>query len=354
MSRECQEGSSLSWWFSCCLLLAGCAYPHLEMGVGAAGSQGTSMDRAFTASSQARSGMGGADPDQVRSTDGGASASELAGVGTTDSAVGGNVSAGSNLAMSSDSGRVASGGVTGFGTTMTASSVGGTLATMTTAVAQGGTLVTSSSTATSVVITGNCDESTNLLDYLSDQWIGGDPNSSLDDPCGVQGSVYAFGDSGIDGEACTADDAIRSPACFTSGDKYRPCTNGSCCIRGVTSADPNADVWGAGLGLFLHMDASGRPTRYDGQARGFVVRMSGALNGQPITLAYVQDANEASSPFVSVDVPGEISLPFLGVSCHGDDSCSVPTPNPTLLQFFLEAGVDGEFELCIERITPML
>lgn len=354
MSRGCEMGS----WLSCCLLFAGCAYPHLDMGVGVAGGQGTSMDRTFTASSKARSGIGGTDPGLVRSSDGGTRASDPTRANASELAVGGNVSTddsvavGGNVATSSGAGGVASGGVTGSGTTMTATSIGGTLGTTTPVVVQGGTLATSSSTATSVVTTGNCDESTNLLDYLSDQWIGGDPDASLDDPCGVQGSVYAFGDAGIDGEACTADDAIRSPECVTSG-QYRPCANGRCCISGVTSADPDADVWGAGIGLFLHMDPSGTPTRYTGQARGFVVRLSGAVNGQPITLFYVQDEDEPSSPFVSIDVPGATRVPFLEVSCHGDEQCAPPTPNPTLLQLFLAGGVEGEFELCIERITPI-
>jgi hypothetical protein len=106
------------------------------------------------------------------------------------------------------------------------------------------------------------------------------------------------------------------------------------------------------MGLFLAMDESGNSSPYAGPARGFVFQISGRLSGQTLSLEYA--FGEGSDP-ISMSVPafGEVRLPFLAPGCEREP-CSAPVPRPRTIQFFVGGGVDGDFELCIERITPIL
>lgn len=325
-----------------CSLFLGCAYPHLEMGQGVAGGVNTPIGGASARSSSTVHVTGSAGSESTSS--GGVTVYET----TRSSALPMLGGAGGSLAAEGGVAAISGGAGSGGAGGVVSTSTGGAVSTSSVNAPQGGT--SNAPLTTTTVPSGNCAESTNLFDSLdpeieNGQWIGGIASDSSDDPCGVQGTVYAFSDPGVDAIDCTDDDAIRSPACYTNPDVvYSPCAEGRCCIRGATSAAPaeapDAPVWGAGIGLFLSMDESGDSNPYAGRARGFVAQISGNLNGQ--TLRFEYGAADGSEPIpVTVTEFGEVRLPF-------------PSLPPTTMQFYIEGGIDGEFELCIDRIAPML
>src|SRR5690606_6535106 len=80
-----------------------------------------------------------------------------------------------------------------------------------------------------------CKEGDNLaLIHTNGNWIGCDPALSTDNPGGVQGAFYLYGD----GTSCD--------------DKAIPCDDTGCHLKGTSiDGDPGED-WGCGLGLGLN------------------------------------------------------------------------------------------------------
>jgi hypothetical protein len=80
-----------------------------------------------------------------------------------------------------------------------------------TTVNQGGVLGSGGTQTTTTATT--CAANTNLiaeaLGSTSSNWIGGDPASATDNPCGVQGAVYAISDAGLDSIPGGSDATIR-------------------------------------------------------------------------------------------------------------------------------------------------
>jgi hypothetical protein len=205
-------------------------------------------------------------------------------------------------------------------------------------------------------------------------WIGGEPNSTIDNPCGLQGLIYIFGDVGLDNVPGTADDT-----CPFMDQAVSPCSAGRCCVSGRTHRWPRPDglrddylapVWGCGIGFSLNDPADGRGTLpYSGPVKGFRIELSGWLNGQVVHIGYTQVAATSIAPFRQVTSTDEYEVAFAdpSVACPtwGDLTstpstvttryCIPPGPHPHALQVWIVGGdTDGEFELCIEGLYPML
>jgi hypothetical protein len=220
----------------------------------------------------------------------------------------------------------------------------------------------------------SCSASTDLIAKASGpegNWIGGDPGLNTDNPCGVQGAIYAYSDLGLDNVAGTPDDSLQSPAVVAepaaSNNRQSPCANGKCCISGKTSLWPidstgaldyTANVWGAGIGISLNSDGLTDYTKsaYNGPARGFVIHTSGTLNGQVIRIVYTQSSDDELAPFVETTRVGAHAVLFTDVACPvwGLD-CVAPTAHPYDLQLQVVGGdVTGDFAICVDSITPIL
>jgi hypothetical protein len=252
-----------------------------------------------------------------------------------------------------------SGGSVTSGGTATSSTVGGF----------GGTTTTTSAAATGgshIPPAPACTKTLNLLGGdlgPGDNWIGGDPTSAVDNPCGVQGLIYKMGDAGLDRIPGTADDT-----CPYLDKSVSPCSAGHCCVSGRTHrwlTDSSGrqifdeTLWGCGIGISLNDPKDGNGTLpYAGPAQGFEVILSGTLNGQVLRLSYTQTAATSVSPFKQVTYTGDWQLAFSDVYCPTWGSatdCVEAGAHPHALQVWAVGGdVEGDFELCIDGVYPML
>ncbi len=294
------------------------------------------------------------------------------------------VGCGGQMAPGEDSGE-AGGTNSGGGTTFVAPpplATGGATATSswgTTTAAVGGSVVLpvpayggyATTTVAPPPASGYCASNTDLIyeayHSTSGDWIGGDPASTMDNPCGIQGAIYAYSDNGLDNEAGTSDDTLQYPAIdpMEPWGRLSPCVGGRCCISGTTSRWPlsssggydyMAPVWGAGIGVSLNgLGAGGSKGPYSGPARGFTVTIAGTLGGQALRIAYVQGPSDTDAPFWQVMSTGTYSVPFQGVSCPAwSSSCVPPLVNPYDLQIQIVGGdAAGPFQICIVSITPL-
>ncbi len=283
----------------------------------------------------------------------GASAGGLSGVAGTSNAGGANATSG---------GTFTSGGVS--------ATTGGSHST-------GGTSASAGNSAIGWPFSGACTPTANLiqaaLTSTYGDWIGEDGDSTLDNPCGVQGSVYAYSDRGIDGVVGDADDSVQSPGLDTAAGgetRLSPCSasRNACCITGITSkwpgsggtTDYTASVWGGGLGVSLNDPGAGETKRaYEGSIKGLNVTISGTLNGQALRVGYTQSASDACPPFVEIRSVGTYALPFVGsVTCPTwscSTACIAATQKPYDLQLYVVGGdVAGAFDVCITAITPII
>jgi hypothetical protein len=218
---------------------------------------------------------------------------------------------------------------------------------------------------TSVAPAPACTPQLNLLggNLGSDgNWIGGIASSSADNPCGVQGLIYFFGDSGLDNVPGTEDDT-----CPYLDQSVSPCSNGRCCVKGKTHQWPwnsnsySESVWGCGIGISLNDPGTGGGTQpYAGLAKGFTVKVSGVLNGQVYRIGYTQLATPCTTPYEQSYSIGDntIAVGFSEVECptwSASCVCVPPGPHPHALQVWVVGGdVAGDFELCIDAVYPML
>ncbi len=368
-------------------LLVGCVYPSLQMGEGAGGSSTTST--AFGSGGTVASGgtsaaivIGGAVTTTAKGGNGGSG-----GAITSTPGSGGNVGNGGAVTTTAKGGNGGSGGavtttpgsggavttIPGSGGAVTSSggtgivnpSSGGVITTL----GSGGTVTTATTAVT-------CTSATNLIalalaSSTTGNWIGGDSAVSTDNPCGVQGAIYAYSDLGLDKTSCSADDSVqvppRDPANTDPAARLSPCSGGKCCISGTTSlwpmsgstTDYNASVWGGGIGITLNDAGSGATSSkqaYAGIATGFNLQLSGTLNGQVIRLGYTQSATDQATPFKQITSLGSTSLPFTGVTCPTWTSpCVAPGLHPYDLQILVVGGdFAGAFNICIDSMTPIL
>ncbi|HEY5959850.1 MAG TPA: hypothetical protein VIV60_25020 [Polyangiaceae bacterium] len=292
---------------------------------------------------------------------------------STASAAGGSGNTG-NTATTGNGGS-SNTAATGNGGTSTGSNntaKGGTSAGTTAQTGQGGSGNSNTSTGN-----GTCSSTTNLIAEAdksdTKNWIGGDQTSTEDNPCGVQGAIYVYGDTGVDTIQFNSDDSVQSPGpddTTDAKDDYKSsCADGKCCIKGKTNKWPKtaagaddykASVWGGGIGISLgDPGGGGAKTPYAGPATGLAVTLSGSLNGQVIRIGYTQSANDASAPFKEVTKVGTTTeVPFSAVTCPAwavEQGCLLPgDTKPYDLHVQIVGGdAEGDFEVCIDSVTPL-
>ncbi len=180
--------------------------------------------------------------------------------------------------------------------------------------------------------------------------VGGDPERTDDNPCGVEGRFYTYGD----GSSCTV------PA------DGLPCVDGVCTIAGTTLVDDLLVPWGCGIGLSLNDPDNDISTKshYAGSANGFRITIVGEFN-QELRVSYTTTSilTGLISPFVggssgtsTIPGPGTYTVLFSDVSCPpstwGD--CDELYDYPYDLHIQIVGGVgDGEFSLSLTEVTPV-
>lgn len=221
---------------------------------------------------------------------------------------------------------------------------------------------------------GNPDCNTNLLAVglgTSTNYIGGDPLLATDNPCGVQGALYAYGDSDKDASGAVIPGTAKS---CTVPDPI-DCTAGGCTIAGTTQVDSTYAAWGCGIGLVLNDDGTGKKSPFAGAAKGFRVTLGGTGTGQEVRVAYtyhdgsLTDAANDVAPFWGgADGKSTIKLAAAGgsttytimfddVTCPPDGwkktGCTVSVA-PFDLQFQVCGGtVAGAYTFTVSDITPV-
>ncbi|HEY2408770.1 MAG TPA: hypothetical protein VGI10_22345 [Polyangiaceae bacterium] len=177
----------------------------------------------------------------------------------------------------------------------------------------------------------------NIVD--TEAWVGTDATRADDDPLGIQGAYYAYGD----GVSCTP--------------PSNPCTSGACCINGATLATNPSTNWGCGLGLDLHSENSVRQP-YGGVANCFQLKFTGNSGGNPVLVGFDEysDMTGHSMPLVTlppINGSAEQAVCFNQVACaSGSTSCAL-----TGQWFGLKAQVQGgvaaaSFNLCLQSVEP--
>jgi hypothetical protein len=220
-----------------------------------------------------------------------------------------------------------------------------------------------------------CTENTDIL--ASGNWKAANATETLwlersAKSCDVSGGVYAASDLGLDKTPGTADDSLTVPSPVSPGSVVRqsPCNTetGKCCISGTThlwpisddgvTIDYSASVWGSILAIDLNASTDGKKLPYAGPAKGFNVELSGHLE-QEVRIAYRQAQGNEYTPFVSASL-GKNAVLFTDVECPanwGDEwiaNC-VAGGKPVTIEIQLAGGdYPGPYELCIDRITPIL
>jgi hypothetical protein len=249
---------------------------------------------------------------------------------------------------------------------------GGSTSGNTTAASQGGSGDTTASTGS-----GTCSADIDLVAKAGESdtknWIGGDEKTADDNPCGVQGAIYVYGDTGLDKEQFNADDSVQSPGPDTTTDAkddyVSACADGKCCIKGKTTLWPvddkkvkdyTASVWGGGIGVTLgDPGGGGAKSPYSGSATGFSITLSGTTAGQAIRIQYTQSTDTAmTAPFKEVTKMGTYDVPFTGVSCPSwadVAKCKDVGTTPFDLQIQVVGGdAAGDFEVCLSGLKPLL
>jgi hypothetical protein len=187
---------------------------------------------------------------------------------------------------------------------------------------------------------GSGGTTSELLDAqaLQDGWIGGDPATADDNPAGVQGALYAFGDD---------------VACYAS--EGNPCSAEGCCLDYTTVFDATYRAWGCGVGLMLNSDFQAK-FPYAGPAAGFAITYSNTGLAR-LRFSYTQSANTDGEvqPFADVPESGRIEMRFNDVACPSwAMSCPAPSANPYDLWLQVVGGDSAtRGRLCITSIQPL-
>jgi hypothetical protein len=231
------------------------------------------------------------------------------------------------------SGTLAGGDTTGAGGNSSSGSTG----------AGGGAMTTGSGGG--AVVTGDggglCSTDPNLVNTMG-CWVGCDPASALDNPQGLQGSFYMYGD----GSSCT----ITNP----------PCTSMGVCVSGTTAVDPTYAKFGCGIGLELNSTGGTAAVKhaYTGPTKCFKYTLNGSSGGNEVRLSFTQSADTTGkvSPYVtlpSVSGTKDGTVCLADVSCQGQTKCSL-----TGQVFDLQIGVAGgnkaaPYNLCLTSLVPV-
>ena len=192
-------------------------------------------------------------------------------------------------------------------------------------------------------------------------WVGGDPADASDNPLGIQGAWYAYGDMG---RSCEIPEG------------FNPCSSGKCCLDGATIVDmPAYDAWGCGIGLELNSTGSvdgGTSTKrpFSGTAKTFTAVISGTTGGNPIRINFTQEANteDKVSPYkqiapvtATVTETATFADAVYPTWCDSNPACMGKqgmAANPASsfdIQFQIPGGDKaGDFNFCIEslKVSP--
>lgn len=193
-----------------------------------------------------------------------------------------------------------------------------------------------------------CKQGDNLaLIHTNGNWIGCDPEVSTDNPGGVQGAFYLYGD----GKSCD--------------DKAIPCDDTGCHLSGTSiDGDPGAD-WGCGLGLGLNTDASEVKQPYTG-ATCFDIEIAGTTGGLDLRIAFTQHdgtGDTVVAPFRNI-APfangwsgevciSDVSCPSWSIAEDLDEPMCEETGKAYDLQIQVAAGeMDTEYDLTLTKLIP--
>ena len=183
----------------------------------------------------------------------------------------------------------------------------------------------------------------------TDGWVGGDPATPDDDPSGIQGAFYLYGD---ELQCCQAG----------SCELFNPCSTGSCCWTGNTVLDGSYAAWGCGIGMELNSTGGDAPVKspYAGTASCFAIAMSGDSGGQKVRIGFTQyqDTTGLVSPFIELaNITGSYSgtVFFTDVACPSWDTegkCSITQENFDLQIQVVGGEGPATFNLCVDSIVP--
>jgi hypothetical protein len=186
-------------------------------------------------------------------------------------------------------------------------------------------------------------------------WVGGDPKVHTDDPLGIQGAWYGYGD----GKSCSDETGLN------------PCKSGKCCISGHTIVDMTFAAWGCGLGLSLNASGGEMSVKsaYTGTAREFTATLEGDTGGRTIRIGVTQaaDTNGQVAPYVEV-LPLEMGTPTTtkfsfadakypswcmgNAACDGLEGKSADPTKAYDIQFQVVGGeADADYNLCITSLV---
>ncbi len=208
----------------------------------------------------------------------------------------------------------------------------------------GGTGTAGSGTAGSGTA-DTCIVDADLLKAAADScFVGCDPTISTDNPDGIQGAFYTFGD----GSSCTP----MNP----------PCTAQGVCLSGATVVDKTYAKWGCGLGLELNSSGGTTPVKsaYAGDATCFNYVLTGNSGGNEVRIAFTQTADTTNriSPYVSIPA---FTNGKTGTVCFKDVTCQGADPTKcalTGMDFDFQVNVvggnnAGNYNVCLSSLTPV-
>lgn len=189
-----------------------------------------------------------------------------------------------------------------------------------------------------------CKEGDNLaLAHTNGNWIGCDPALDTDNPGGIQGAFYLYGD----GTSCD-DSAV-------------PCDEGGCHLRGTSVVGDPAEDWGCGLGLGLNTDADEQKHPYTG-ATCFDVEIAGTTGGLDLRVAFTQHDGSGSTPVAPFRNIAPFTDGWSGEVCVADVSCPSWSLDTALcevtnqvydLQIQVAAGeMNTEYDLTLTKLVP--
>jgi hypothetical protein len=190
-----------------------------------------------------------------------------------------------------------------------------------------------------------CPTDTNIVNTPS-CWVGCDPALTTDNPQGVQGALYTFGD----GTSCPATPA--DPVCAP--------TKGVC-IAGTTKVDATYVAYGCAIGLELN-STGGTPSvkqPYTGPAKCFNYALTGDSGGNEVRISFTQLPDTAGkvSPYVSIPpfTNGKTgTVCTKDVSCQSQANCMAPGATPYDIQFEVVGGNHaGAYNVCLSSLTPV-
>jgi hypothetical protein len=198
-----------------------------------------------------------------------------------------------------------------------------------------------------------CSTDPNLVNATG-CFVGCDPTLTTDNPQGLQGAFYTYGD----GSSC----ASTTPAVGSAP----PCASTGVCLSGTTVVDSTYAKWGCGIGFELN--ASGGTTSvksaYSGPATCFNYTLTGSPGQNEIRVAFTQSADTTGkvSPYKSILPSAWKNGTYTGTICLGDVSCNnqlnctppAATPSAYDLQIGVVGGnaASGAYNICLSNLTP--